>query len=180
MRAVVFRKNPGKCVISPLMEHREKAILLIPLAPSLFFFFWGFFPHSFHPLLFMSPFHYCPPPPSVSFFYFFIWVSVTEFWIGPLWLWITACPFKLFRNQSLLHVFFKLCIRKFFLYIRNYFPKNEIQKWGSPLVRQRNFAPFAPYMDSEGWQSRCITRHTDGASAENKWGTAKQRHSADV
>lgn len=130
MRAVVFRKNPGKCVISPLMEHREKAILLIPLAPSLFFFFWGFFPHFFHPVLFMSPFHYCPPPPSLSFFYFFIWVSVTEFWIGPLWLWITACPFKLFRNQSLLHVFFKLCIRKFFLYIKELFPK----KW-NPKMR---------------------------------------------
>lgn len=37
MRAVVLRKNLGKCVISPLMEHRRKAILLVP-SHSLFRF----------------------------------------------------------------------------------------------------------------------------------------------
>ncbi len=37
MGAVVLRKNLSKCVISPLMEHGRKAILLIPLPLSLFF-----------------------------------------------------------------------------------------------------------------------------------------------
>lgn len=49
MGAVVLRKNLSKCVISPLMEHRGKAILLIPPFSCSF----GLFPHSLPPLLFM-------------------------------------------------------------------------------------------------------------------------------
>lgn len=59
MGAVVLRKNLSKCVISPLMEHRRKAIPLIPL--SLFLlgcFHTPFLPSSSCSL--MSPFHYQP------------------------------------------------------------------------------------------------------------------------
>lgn len=47
--AVGLRKNLSKCVISPLMEHRRKAILLIPPFSCSF----GLFSHSLPPLLFM-------------------------------------------------------------------------------------------------------------------------------
>lgn len=59
MGAVVLRKNLSKCVISPLMEHRRKAILLIPLSLVLLgCFHTPFLPSSSCSL--MSPFHYQP------------------------------------------------------------------------------------------------------------------------
>ena len=93
MRAVVLRKNLSKCVISPLMEHRRKAILLIPpslrLPLPLFHFlflplFWvvSTLPPSFPP----SPplhapwcLHFITSPPSINlscfFFFFKEWLS---------------------------------------------------------------------------------------------------------
>lgn len=59
MGAVVLRKNLSKCVISPLMEHRRKAILLIPLSLVLLgCFHTPFLPSSSCSLT--SPFHYQP------------------------------------------------------------------------------------------------------------------------
>lgn len=105
MRAVVLRKNLSKCVISPLMEHGRRAILLIPScslpAPGHSL---PLFPPSPSCSL-MSPFHYRPSiyqplypsptqPPVFFFFSFFLFQEVTllthHFGQGPLWL--RFCP----------------------------------------------------------------------------------------
>lgn len=113
MRAVVLRKNLSKCVISPLMEHGRRAILLIPscslpapgLSPPLF----PPSPPSASCSL-MSPFHYQPSiyqplpshPPALCFFCSVLFFSqvVTllthRFRQGPLWLWFcTMVPHQL-------------------------------------------------------------------------------------
>lgn len=89
MRAVVLRKNLSKCVISPLMEHRRKAILLIRPSPSPSFSFclsFELFPcsllPSLPPILFMLldvsislPALHLSTFPVFFFFFFKEWLS---------------------------------------------------------------------------------------------------------
>lgn len=81
MGAVVLRKNLSKCVISPLMEHRRKAILLIPLFPPLSLSLSHSLSACFHarshppssPLHAPWCLHFITSPPSInlSCFFFF-------------------------------------------------------------------------------------------------------------